>query len=300
MNSEFVTHKPLISTFSFWCALLLPIFSGLTLGVGVYLSTSFGGICFSSSCVNYFVEVFKIPLSIASISLPLVAMVAAIQRSNEASLQIKYSSAQYGESISNNRIGNFIKHRDGFIAMIEKFCAVESSDLAKISIDADSLYLRIFPKNGFGFFSDEVSGSSEYVIHLDMHIKNMERYVNAGLDDVERFDLQEFMKCYVIMSQILFLSFSPSSMFVVEGGDEKNHVIYQVKANSTQLGYTFSSVYLVWVLCSKIRAYGGGGTSLNVDYLLKQNHGKLIASNVNKITRWVDYVKKHDLQIVQS
>ncbi|WP_205932284.1 hypothetical protein, partial [Pseudomonas viridiflava] len=108
------------------------------------------------------------PLSIASISLPLVAMVAAIQQSNEASLQLKYSSAQYGESLSNNRIGYFIKHRDGFITMIEKFCSVESSDLAKISIDADSLYLRFFPKNGFGFFSDEVSGSSEYVIHLDM------------------------------------------------------------------------------------------------------------------------------------
>ncbi|MDH1657057.1 hypothetical protein N5E96_20435 [Pseudomonas mosselii] len=298
MNSEALSHKPLIATFSFWCALLLPIASGFALGVGIYLSTSLGGVCFSSGCVNHFVEVFKVPLSIASISLPLVAMVAAIQRSNEASLQIRYSSAQYGESISNNRIGNFIKHRDGFIAMIEDFCSAESNDVARVSIDADSLYFRIFPKNGFGFFSYEVSEESEYVTHLNMHIKNMEQCINTGLDDLERFDLQEFMRCYVVMSQILFLKFSPSSMFVVEGGND--HVVYQVKSNSTQLGYTFSSVYSVWVLCSKIRAYGGGGPSLNVDYLLQQNHGKLIASGVNKITSWDDYVKKYGLQTSQS
>ncbi|WP_449117735.1 hypothetical protein [Pseudomonas viridiflava] len=297
MNSEIFTHKPLISTYSFWCALLLPIFSGFFLGLGIYLSTPLGDICFSTSCVNYFVDVFKVPLSIASISLPLVAMVAAIQRSNEASLQISYSAAQYGESINNNRIGNFVKHRDGFISMIEDFCSVESSDQAKISVDADSLYLRIFPRNGFAFFDYEVSGDSEYVIHLDRHIENMERCIRVGLEDSERFDLQEFMRSYVIMSQILLLKFSPSSIFVLEEGIIENHVVYQAKSNSTELGYTFSSIYCLLVLCSKIRAYGGGGGSLDVDYLLQQNYGKLIASKFHKIISWSVYIKKHSFEV---
>lgn len=154
------SHRPLAQTPLFWISLLLPSLLGMALCLLIYDESPVGGFCFSSSCVNYFLELYKVPLAIAGLSLPFVAMVASLHRSKEAYLQIKVGQAQYNEALKNNIFGNFLKHRDGFFDVLDRYVSEESDDPIFLKIDNAALYTAIFPKNSFANL--EYAGQGEY------------------------------------------------------------------------------------------------------------------------------------------
>lgn len=100
-------------------------------------------------CTKLFYR-FKFPITIAGLSLPFVALVAAIQRSKETSLQISLASMQYGEAIKNNRFGNYLKHREGFDKLIEGYNKrAKGETVQKPVIETPSLYADLFSDSGF-------------------------------------------------------------------------------------------------------------------------------------------------------
>jgi len=187
-------HQPLFRTVWFWLAILVPVFLALFLGAGIWVSSNVGKWCFESGCVNYFVEVFKVPITIAGLSLPLVAMVAAVQRSKEAYIQIRHGQKQYSEAVSNNRVGNYLKHREGFYKLIENFCEIEavSAGDSKVYIDAGYLYMRLFPNNSFELL-EFVQGTAPFWKRLDESFSKMEAFVSDADKIGGDFDLTGFI-----------------------------------------------------------------------------------------------------------
>ena len=135
-------HKKLGESLVFRFALLTP----LILGAALFLASAFYNdnyeVCLSSKCINYFFELYKYPLSLLGLSVPLTAIAAALHRSEEASQQIE-------ETLRQNRFNNYIKHKEDFFDLLEK---LESRCSCKFSDPLD-LYTKIFPNNNYLSFS---------------------------------------------------------------------------------------------------------------------------------------------------
>jgi hypothetical protein len=94
-------------TFWFWCALITPISIALDLGlVMAYFTPETHGL-FSYSTINLLIIELKLPIAIAGLSIPLVAMVAAVHRSSQTAEQIRVQHEQ-------NTFSNHFKHLEEF------------------------------------------------------------------------------------------------------------------------------------------------------------------------------------------
>lgn len=134
--------KKLSESPQFRIALLLPLILGATLFITSALTNQNFKICLSSDCVNYFFELYKYPLSIIGLAVPLTAITAALHRSEEASHQIE-------ETLKQNTFNNYIKHKEEFIDVLEKLeitCACKFTDPL-------NTYKNIFPLNNYSSFN---------------------------------------------------------------------------------------------------------------------------------------------------
>lgn len=253
---EELKHKPLSQTISFWVALTMPILLGAVLGVVVGVNSSLGSVCVSSACINYFIEVYKVPITISSLSLPLVAMVAAIQRSKEAFVQIKYGHKQYAEAVKNNSIGNYLKHREGFYKLVENFCAAESINKSScvISVDVGYLYMRLFPDNGFSSL-ELTPGSNRHWNALDVRFKRMEELIRDGMLFAGNFDLFEFLKEIQQVVNILLIRLNPSVVCIVERDGERSSSI--IRGEIGDVNNVIHMATLALRLFIAVRIYAG-------------------------------------------
>ncbi|MGY2259224.1 hypothetical protein [Pseudomonas sp. SDO55104_S430] len=126
----------------FRCTLFLPIMLGVILFIAISISNNNLTVCFSSECVNTFFELYKYPLSMLGLSVPLTAIVAALHRSEEAHLQIQ-------ETLKQNTFNNYIKHQEDFFKLLEK---IESKCSCRFT-DPLTLYRWIFPTNNYSSFT---------------------------------------------------------------------------------------------------------------------------------------------------
>ncbi|NWD81003.1 hypothetical protein HX891_11525 [Pseudomonas reactans] len=141
-ESLMTAHKKLGESILFKMALSIPIAMGTMLFAATLLSNKNFSVCFTSECVNYFFQLYKIPLSILGLSVPLTAIVAALHRSEEAHQQIQ-------ETLKQNTFNNYIKHQEEFykiLEIIEKKCFCRFTDPL-------TLYRRIFPRNNYSNFT---------------------------------------------------------------------------------------------------------------------------------------------------
>lgn len=157
-------HKKLGQSLIFRYALLSPLVVGfLLLFVSAYNNPKLE-LCLTSLCINYFFELYKYPLSMLGLSVPLTAIAAALHRSEETSLQIDASNKQFDETLKQNVFNNYIKHKEDFFDLIEK---IEVKCQCRF-VDALSLYKKIFPRNGyssFDFFAHEKDGAAKDLPH---------------------------------------------------------------------------------------------------------------------------------------
>lgn len=122
----------LIDTRWFRGAIVIPV--GLALLVGwIFTGDLSLELDRSPEGMNNFLKMFKLPLGIASLSLPIVAVVAANHRSMQTAKQIQEQNAQ-------NIFSNHLEHRDFFAKFIE-----ERKPFDKLTIDTARLYEALFP-----------------------------------------------------------------------------------------------------------------------------------------------------------
>ena len=164
------TPRKLSKSPLFWIALLFPIVSGVLLFVVSFISNNNYVKCFTSECVNNFFDLYKFPLSIFGLSVPLTAIVAALHRSEEANLQIE-------ETLKQNTFNNYIKHQEDFFKLLEK---IESKCSCRFT-DPLTLYRRIFPKNNYSSFTFAAHTKQE------TDIPNTNEFLESLLRDVLDF-----------------------------------------------------------------------------------------------------------------
>ena len=123
----------LIDTWWFRGAIIAPLAIGLLVGWHFTgdLELQFER---SPEGMNNFLQMFKLPIGIASLALPIVAVVAANHRSMQTAKQIAEQNAQ-------NIFSNHLEHRDFFAKFID-----ERMPFDKITIDTARLYEKLFPK----------------------------------------------------------------------------------------------------------------------------------------------------------
>jgi len=268
---EEINHKPLSQTVSFWLALVIPIVCGLVLGVVIGVSSSLGGVCLTSGCVNYFIEIYKVPIAIAGFSVPLVAMVAAIQRSKEAFVQISYGQKQYSEAVSNNMAGNYLKHREGFYKLIENFCDIESNNRVSctVRVDVGYLYMRLFPKNSFKFleFNQKRTGVWE---RLHGRFQKMDDNISVGMKSPGAFDLGDFLSELQRIQNILTMRLTPSIFCGYErDGEQLGSVIRGAEEDINNVSETAALVLRLYLALSSYAGFEVALGSHNVFYSQK-------------------------------
>ncbi|MBD8095283.1 hypothetical protein IFT48_35350 [Pseudomonas fluorescens] len=266
-----INHKPLSQTVSFWFALSTPIVLGVALGVAIGVNSSLGDVCFSSVCINYFIEVYKVPITISGLSLPLVAMVAAVQRSKEAFVQIENGQKQYFEAVNNNRFGNFLKHREGFYKIVENFREIESSnrDSIEVLVDVGYLYIRLFPKSSFRSleFEQELTGSW---LRLSQSFERMEENIKGAMSYLGAFEMADFLKDLQTVLNILTVRLSPSIYCEYERDKEVFRSI--IRGSEENIDNVIETATLALRLYLAVSSYAGLDATLarhNIFYSLK-------------------------------
>jgi hypothetical protein len=157
----------------FWIALLIPISLSTTLLVLILnqnnLWWSFG---FSQPDLEFASTLLRWPLGILAITLPLVALVAALHRSEQTAELLTLSQAQ-------NNFANYFLHRDKFFELVhrlEKEWDVEFKDKG-------TLYRRVFPRNNSNFIttvseSDSPQDSDPIIIEYNTRLLTTIKMIN--------------------------------------------------------------------------------------------------------------------------
>lgn len=135
-------YRKLSESLVFRCALIIPVSVGIILmGVSAIYNTS-SPICWSSACIGYFFELYKYPIAILGMSVPLTAIAASLHRSEEASVQIE-------EVMRQNVFNNYVKHKDDFFDFLARLEITNNC----IFSDPLGVYRKIFPLNSYASFT---------------------------------------------------------------------------------------------------------------------------------------------------
>lgn len=145
LHVQYPLHKNIFFIASIIFPLVIGVLSILVIIVAEYPLQ----LCGSSECFSNFYNLFKVPLSIAGLAVPVSAIMAAIHRSNETATQIKISSEQARRAVIQNSYVNLFRHKEEFIKELEQY---EKGKKFKIS-DKSALYGNIYRVNNYGFFS---------------------------------------------------------------------------------------------------------------------------------------------------
>lgn len=153
---------------SFFCAVIIFLNSKLSFD-------------FSYSGFNNFIEIFKVPIGVLALNIPIIAVLGAFHKSEQTRLQIELSNGQ-------NNFSNYYKH-------IEEFKKLISSNYRnKERCDIELLHKKIFPDavNGDYGLSSAVRFKLEGLIFE--HFKLLTRSVGS---DCENSGISNFLINYL-------------------------------------------------------------------------------------------------------
>ncbi|WP_108947038.1 hypothetical protein [Shewanella halifaxensis] len=130
------SNKVLIKTVAFWVAFLLPLISASVLAL---LMAYYGDVRFAKPTpdnILFAYEFLKIPLILASLVFPAVAIVTSNHRSAQTLEQIVITHRQ-------NTFSNYYSHRKAFFELLDSL----EKDLSIKFYDKNKLYSGLFPNN---------------------------------------------------------------------------------------------------------------------------------------------------------
>lgn len=158
-------HKNLLESYWFRGAFFIPIVIALIIyAINIISAQSLAPFCFSAHCFSNFYNIFKVPIVVAGLALPLTGIAAAIHRSYETGLQIK-------TTLQKNEFEGFVKHREEFtkhlqetIDKINEFGSYEASGVKiNFSLDVKKTYRIFFKNNNYSSYCLEPTAeSAEY------------------------------------------------------------------------------------------------------------------------------------------
>ncbi|WP_423187096.1 hypothetical protein ACO1PK_02440 [Alishewanella sp. d11] len=196
-------NKTLMQLWQFWFALVLPILLGLGLGIWIdyYNNLTFD---LTKHGLNTFLDYFKLPLSLASLSIPATALVAAIHRSEQTLVTIQESKRQ-------NTFSNALKHREEFIKLLKEM----ETELDITFFDKYKFYKTLFKNNTNNNF--DKTTDIDWFNYQVKQLTELTKRASKELDDrqiegvfVDSFKLSDELSFRVNMGYIIN---SPDTFF---------------------------------------------------------------------------------------
>jgi hypothetical protein len=169
-----------------WFAiLLLIIISVIISGIIIYKTPLIFDL--SSSGFNYFVSVFRFPLGILTLIIPIVALLAANHRSEQTKEQIKVTGIQ-------NNFANYYKHLEEFIKYFDK-----QKDLEHIT-GARYIHKRLYPDSQSGDYAlcENLLDTWESANLLSLKLLN--NYPSNYMESISDENLDEYISILITLS----------------------------------------------------------------------------------------------------
>jgi uncharacterized integral membrane protein len=163
-----------------WFAILLLIIISVILsGIIIYNTPLIFDL--SSNGFNYFVSVFRFPLGILTLIIPIVALLAANHRSEQTKEQIKVTGIQ-------NNFANYYKHLEEFIKYFDK----QQKDSEYTAAGARYIHKRLYPDSQSGDYAlcDNLLDTWESANLLTLKLLN--NYPSDYAESISDEDLDEY------------------------------------------------------------------------------------------------------------
>lgn len=164
----FDPEKSLISLGIFKAVILTHTIAALCLSIAIIYNSNLSP-NFSYEGVNFFVEVFRVPLAILALIIPMVALLASNHRSEQTIAQIKSSTSQ-------NTFSNHYKHLEEF----EKYCDTLFGESNKVTRPRHLHRL---------IYSDSQQGN--YLISKSF-VESTERHISICLELMKEMESSEY------------------------------------------------------------------------------------------------------------
>lgn len=146
--------RKLLGTFGFWIAVLMPLVVALPIA---YLMAKDAGLVWqyvTKERVTFTADFFRVPIWIASLALPLTAVVIANHRSQQAVLAMEISQSQ-------NNFSNYYTHREKFNDRLLALPIFTREDMAvELRLDSSKLYSLIFNESSLSGIQTELNADS--------------------------------------------------------------------------------------------------------------------------------------------
>lgn len=123
-----------------WLTIALILAASVALMAIIYFDSEMPKGCFNYECVNNFLTIFKVPIGITALLIPILAVYATNHRSIQSKAAAEIAQAQ-------NTFVNYYKHLDEF----EKYG--HKLEINKYFIDFRRLHKKMYPKAEEGIFS---------------------------------------------------------------------------------------------------------------------------------------------------
>ncbi|WP_413510456.1 hypothetical protein [Serratia liquefaciens] len=160
-------ERQLSKQWLFWLSILIPLLISLILSIPLWLQTK---INLSADGYDNFLRVFKLPIGVLSLSIPLVAIVAHIHRTIQTAKQIELTNQK-------NTTDRFFSHNKH---IVDALSSIKYDDIKvnKITITPKithpfSLYRKIFPSSSY---SNGIEIDSQYL------------FINSIVDTIEKIE----------------------------------------------------------------------------------------------------------------
>lgn len=201
----FDPEKSLISLGIFKVVIFIHITVALALSITMIYNSELSP-SFSYEGVNFFVEVFRVPLAILALIIPMVALLASNHRSEQTIAQIKSSTSQ-------NTFSNHYKHLEEF----EKYCNTLFSEDNKISRPRH-LHRIVYSNSQHGSY--EIAQS---------FIDKTEQHITTCLELIRKLNTSEASEWIAALDHLI----KKLRTFAVE-----NHVYIKTPATSSQVSFS--------------------------------------------------------------
>lgn len=163
---------------------LLSIITAITIVIHTPLTWDF-----SANGFNYFISIFRFPLSILALIIPLVALLAANHRSEQTKEQISVTAEQ-------NKFANYYKHIEEFV----RYC----SSLKKLdSFKARYIHKNIFPEADDGEYHVAPDLLNVIIVANELPNKLMNNFPSEPEQEMSDKEYNEYINTLSILTLYL-------------------------------------------------------------------------------------------------
>ncbi|MDZ4337591.1 MAG: hypothetical protein U1A62_28345 [Pseudomonas sp.] len=146
---------------------------------------------FSFEGFNQALTVFKLPLGILAVTIPIIALLAANHKSEQTREQMRLAS-------ENNNFSNYFKHFSEFQSYIEK--NTNDKDILKVK-NLRNMHIRIFPQSKIGIFDSSPKAKIQINEFIEKYLTLLQTLSERqdqvkSIKDHESFkpeDIEEFL-----------------------------------------------------------------------------------------------------------